>query len=153
MSPAHGIQPEVVLVQQGGATGGGHQHRAEADEPAARALERDDRAAGIAGAQVGDATLARRELLGDGADVLVGNVAHAALLRLEPLAVDFLGDDLGPADLQLVALAAHRLDEHGQLQLAAAGDLDDVGRAGLEQLDRHVAEQLLVRAGRRGGGW
>ena len=69
------------------------------------------------------------------------------------LAVDFLGDDLGPADLQLVALAAHRLDQHRQLQLAAAGDLDDVGRAGLEQLDRHVAEQLLVRAGRRGGGW
>ncbi len=79
-------------------------------------------------AQVGDAALAGCELLGDGADVLVGHVADAALLRLEALAVDFLGDDLGPADLQLVALATHRLDQHGQLQLATAGDLDDVGR-------------------------
>ena len=132
-------------MQQRGAASGRHQQRAEADQAAAGALEGDDRAAGIAAAEIGDAALARRELLGDGADVLVGNVAHAALLRLELLAVDFLGDHLGPADLQLVALAAHRLDEHRQLQLAAAGDLDDVGRAGLEQLDRHVAEQLSVQ--------
>ena len=51
----------------------------------------------------------------------------AALLRLEDLPVDLFGDHLGPADLELVAFPAHRLDEHGQLQLAAAGDLDDVG--------------------------
>ena len=53
------------------------------------------------------------------------------LERLVALAVDLADDDLGPADLQLVALAAHGLDEHGELQLAAAGDLDDVGRVGL----------------------
>ena len=78
--------------------------------------------------------------------MLVGNVAHAALLRFEALAVDFLGDDLGAADLQLVALTTHRLDQHGELELATAGDLDHVGRAGLEQLDRHVAEQLALQA-------
>ena len=144
MSPAHGIQPEVVLVQQRRAAGGGHQQRTEADEATARALEGDDRAAGVAGAQVGDAALARRELLRDGADVLVGHVAHAALLGLETLAVDFLGDDLGPADLQLVPLTAHALDEHGELQLTTTGDLDHVGRAGVEELDRHVAEDLAV---------
>ncbi len=76
--------------------------------------------------------------------MFVGHVADAALLGLEALAVDLFGDHLGPADLQLVALAAHRLDEHGELQLAAAGDLDDVGRIGAEQLDRDVAEQLAV---------
>ena len=124
---------DVMLVQQRGATGGGHQQRAETDQATARAFEGDDRASGVAGAQVGDAPLARREFLRDGADVLVGHVAHATLLRLEALAVDFLGDDFRPADLQLVALATHRFDQHGQLQLAAAGDLDDVGRAGLEQ--------------------
>ena len=62
--------------------------RAEADQPAGRRLEGDDRAAGVAGAQVGDAALARGERLGDGADVLVGHVDDAPLERLVPLAVD-----------------------------------------------------------------
>jgi hypothetical protein len=51
--PAH-----VVLVQQRGAASGGHQQRAEADQATARALEGDDRAAGVARAQVGDTALA-----------------------------------------------------------------------------------------------
>ena len=37
-----------------------------------------------------------------------GTSHDAAFLRLVALAVDLLGDDLGPADLQLVALTAHR---------------------------------------------
>src|SRR3954464_15063216 len=137
--PAH-----VVLVQQRGAAGGGHQQRTEPDESAAGALEGDDGAAGVAGSQIGDATFSRGQFLGDRADVFVGHVADATLLRLVPLAVDLFGDDLGPADLELVALAAHRLDQHRELQFAATGDLDDVGRSGLEQLDRDVAEQLFV---------
>ena len=68
--------------------GRGQQQRAEADEPAAGASKRDDRAAGVAGTQVGDAALAGRERLGDGADVLVGHVDDAALERLVALAVD-----------------------------------------------------------------
>ena len=136
----------VVLVQQRRAAGGGQQQRAEADQPARRCLEGDDGAAGVAGAQVGDPALAGGERLGDGADVLVGHVEHAPLERLVALAVDLADDDLGPADLQLVALAAHRLDEHRELQLAAAGDLDDVGRVGLLQADRHVAEDLALEA-------
>ena len=89
--------------------------------------------------------LAGRERLGDGADVLVGDVDHAALERLVALAVDLADDDLGPAHLQLVALAAHRLDEHRELQLAAAGDLD-AHRATRcrSSSDRHVAEHLAV---------
>ena len=67
-------------------------------------------------------------------------------MGLEPLAVHFLGDDLRAADLQLVALATHRLDEHGQLQFATAGHVDGIGRTGLEQFDRHVAEDLFVEA-------
>jgi hypothetical protein len=42
--------------------------------------------------------------------------------------VDLPDDHLGPADLELVPLAPHRLDEHRQLQLTPAGDLDDLGR-------------------------
>ena len=42
------------------------------------------------------------------------------------LAVDDAGDDLGPADHELEAFAAHHLDEDGELQLAAAEDLEAV---------------------------
>jgi hypothetical protein len=80
-------------------------------------------------AQVEHACPCGGERLGDGADVLVGDVDHAPLERLVAVAVDLAGDHLGPAHLQLVALAAHRLDEHGELQLAPAGHLDDVGES------------------------
>ena len=59
-------------------------------QAAGRRLEGDDRAAGVAGAQVGDPALAGRERLGDGADVLVGHVDDASLERLVALAVDLL---------------------------------------------------------------
>ena len=62
------------------------------------------------------------------------------------LAVDDAGDDLGPADHQLVAFAAHHLDEDGELQLAAAEDLEAVRRAGLLDADGDVGEQFLVEA-------
>ena len=101
---------------------------------------------GSPGRRSSDAPLAGREGLGDGADVLVGHVADAPLERLVAPAVDLPGDDLGPADLQLVALAAHRLDEHGELQLAPAGHLDHVGRVGVLDADRHVAEHLALEA-------
>ena len=90
------------------------------------------------------AAAARRERLRDRADVLLGNVDDTALERLARLAVDLAGDHLGPAHLELVALPAHRLDEHRELQLAAAGDLEDVGRLGVGQLDRDVAEHLAL---------
>ena len=100
---------------------------------------------GVAGAQVGHRALAGREGLGDGADVARRATSTTARSsgswRLPSIS---RVDDLGPADLQLVALAAHRLDEHGQLQLAPAGDLDDVGRVGLVDADGDVAEHLAL---------
>ena len=78
--------------------------------------------------------------------MLVGHVDDASLDRLVALAVDLADDHLGPADLQLVALAAHRLDEHGELELAAAGDLDARRASGVLEPDRHVAEHLAVEA-------
>ena len=61
-------------------------------------------------------------------------------------AVDLLGDDLGPRDLQLEAFAPHHLDQDRQLQLAAADHLHLLGRVGVLDAERHVAEQLLVEA-------
>ena len=63
-----------------------------------------------------------------------------------PLSVDVAHDHLGPADLHLVALAPHRLDEHRELELAPAGHLDHIRRVGVGQPDRHVAEHLALEA-------
>ena len=76
----------------------------------------------------------------------VGHVGGELLERLVQLAVDDLRDDLGLADGHLEALAAHRLDEHGQRQLAAALDLPGVGALGGQDAQRHVADELGVEA-------
>ena len=66
--------------------------------------------------------------------------------RLHARAVDHLGDDLRAAGHELVALAAHHLDQNGELQLAAAEHLEGVGRAGLFHADGDVGEQLFFEA-------
>ena len=57
-------------------------------------------------------------------------------------------DDLGVADGELEALAAHRLDEHRQLELAAAEDLDASGVSVGLDAEREVADELSRRAAR-----
>ena len=52
--------------------------------------------------------------------------------------------DLGTRRGQLEALAAHLLDQDGQLELAAAADLERLARFGRADLDRDVAEDLLL---------
>ena len=54
------------------------------------------------------------------------------------------GHDLRLADRQLEPLAAHHLDEDGELELAAALDLPGLGTLGVEDADRDVADDLLV---------
>ena len=81
----------------------------------------------------------------DRADELGRDVDRDALVRLVGLAVDRAQDDLGPADLELVALAAHLLDQDRQLQLAPAQDLVRVGRVGRHELDGDVAQDFLLQ--------
>ena len=54
-------------------------------------------------------------------------------------------DDLRLADGELETLAPHRLDEHRELQLAAALHLPRVGSLGREHAQRHVADELLLQ--------
>ena len=84
--------------------------------------------------------------LGDDADVLLRDVDRDPLDRLVPLAVDLLREHLGLADGELEALAAHQLDEHGELQLASALHLPGVRAQGGEDAQRDVADELLHRA-------
>ena len=81
---------------------------------------------------------------GDDSDELIWNIDHRDLDRLVEDTVDLLGNDLRAGDLHLIPLAPHLLDEVCQLQLAASGDPEAVGRVGLFDPDRDVAEQLLV---------
>ena len=90
------------------------------------------------------AALPQREQLRDDADVVLRNVDRQPLDRLVHLAVDLARDDLRLADGQLEALAAHHLDEHRELQLAAALHLPRVGPLGRQHAQRHVADELLV---------
>src|SRR4029079_12782954 len=84
--------------------------------------------------------------LGDDADVVLGDVDRHALDGLVRAAVDLAGDDLRLADRQLEALAAHQLDEHRELQLAAALDLPGVRALGLLDAEADVADELGVEA-------
>src|SRR5437879_1832989 len=65
---------------------------------------------------------AEREQLRDDADVVLGHVDRDALHRFVALAVEVAGEHLRLADRELEAFTAHQLDEHGELQLAAALD-------------------------------
>ncbi len=77
-------------------------------------------------------SLAERHQLGDHAQVIVGDVDGHQLHGLVDLAVDLPGYDLGLAHRQLKTLAAHGLDQHGQLELAPPLDLPGVGALGGE---------------------
>ncbi len=56
-----------------------------------------------------------------------------------------VGDDLGARDAELEALAAHLLDEDGQVQLAAAAHLDAVRAAEVLDAERDVDAQLALQ--------
>ena len=132
------------VVHDPGAAGLGQELGAEADQPAGRHEVLHPRPAGAVVDHLLHPPLAQREELGDDADVLLGNVDRDALHGLVALAVDLLGQHLGLADGQLEALAAHDLDEDGQLQLAAALHLPGVRARGREDAQRDVADELLV---------
>jgi hypothetical protein len=62
------------------------------------------------------------------------------------LAVDVLEHHARLGDGQLVALAAHVLQQDGQVQFAAAHHLEDAVFAGLLDAQRHVVLQFLLQA-------
>ena len=88
--------------------------------------------------------LAQREQLREDADVLLRRVDREPLDRLVHLAVDLAGHDLRLADRELEALAPHQLDQHRELELAAALHLPGVRPLGRKHAQRDVADQLRV---------
>ncbi len=64
-----------------------------------------------------------------------------------------LVDHARPAHGQLVAFAAHVLEQDGQVQFAAAGDAEHVGVLGVLDAQRDVGLQFALQALARSGGW
>ncbi len=89
--------------------------------------------------------LAHREQLGERPEIVLGCVDGEPLHRFVPLSVDLLGDDLGLADGQLEAFAAHQLDQDRQCQLPATLDLPGVGAFGRQHADGDVADQFGIQ--------
>ena len=114
------------VVEDAGAARLGQELGAEADQAARGDEVLHARPAGAVVDHLLQRALAQREQLRDDADVLLGDVDRDALDRLVLLAVDLLREHLRLADGELEALAAHQLDEHGELQLAAALHLPGV---------------------------
>ncbi len=146
MAPPQGSQPSNRGVEQCGTARGGEQLAAEADHPAAgdAVLEAGTPVAGVR--HLAHAAAALAEPLGDHADERVGHVDDHELHRLGEHALDVLREDLGVAQLELVALAAHRLDEDRELQLAATEHDEGVRRLGLLDADGEILLRLAHQA-------
>ena len=114
-------------------------------EEAARGDEEFELHAAADGRHLGEVALAGAELFDDRADIVLRHVAHKALDRLALLAVDLLIENARGRDLELVAFAAHRLDQDGERHFAAAGDVEGVGRAiQLRDAQRNILERFAV---------
>src|SRR6185436_5739354 len=124
----------------------GEELRAEPDQPARGDAELEPDAAAAVVHHLGRHTAPRARLRDDHALKFLGHVDDQVLHRLHLHAVDLPGDNLRARDLHLVPFAAHHLDQDRQLQLAAADDLQLLGRVRVLDAQRHVAEQLLRQA-------
>jgi hypothetical protein len=88
---------------------------------------------------VGDFTLAIGEILEDVAQLVGGSFHVERFERLEHVALFVLVvNDLGARDHDLKALAAHLLDENGDLHFTAGADFEDAGAVGIGQDDADV---------------
>ena len=134
------------MVHDTVAVGVGEELGAITHQSARRDAELDMRCAAVAGAHVDELSLAGAELLHHSADIRLGHLDDQVLDRLAQHAVDHLGDDLGAADLKLIALAAHGLDEDREMQLASARHLEGIGGVGLFHAHGDVGLHLFEEA-------
>ena len=75
------------------------------------------------------------------------DIEHHRLEGLVPLAAHLAGNHRGPRHRELVALAAHCLDQYGQVELPAAGDLEAFGIDGFRHPKRHVVGRFAKQPG------
>ena len=119
----------------------GHELALVADQPAGGRMEHQPQPAAAGGAHLHQLGFALGELLHHDAGILLVDVDHHLLDRLQDGAGRgiALEQHLGARDRELEALAPHGLDQNAELQLAAARHLDRVLVGGFGDLERHVA--------------
>ena len=115
----------------------GQKLRTEADEAARRNDEFHAHIA-VALVHVGKLRLALAQKLHDRAHVFLRHFDGQVFHRLALLPVDGFVDNFRLADLQLIAFAAHGLDQDGKMQLASARDLEGVRRVRFLDAERDV---------------
>ena len=135
---------------------GAGRHRAElgleADQAARRNLVVEPHAALAVRHHVGELAAALAERLHDRALRAFVDVDRERLPRLARLAVDLLDDHARPRHRELVAFAAHVLDQHAEVQLAAAEDAEFVRIVGVLDAQRDVVSAPRAAAARGSGG-
>ena len=97
-----------------------HELALEADQSARRNAVFETRAAAAVGLHVGEIAAPRAERFHHRALVLLLDVDRQRFVRLAGHAVDLAQHDARPRHRELVAFAAHVLDQDGEVQLAAA---------------------------------
>src|SRR6266571_1733733 len=116
----------------------------EADQPAGRDAVFEPHAALAVGLHVGELAAAPAELFHDHALVRLLDVDRQQLERLAALAVNFLVDDARPRHRELVAFAAHVLEQDREVQLAAPANDERVGIRGEFDAQGDVALDLAL---------
>ena len=134
------------VALQSGAAGGVHELALEADESARGHAIFDAHAAAAVVRHVLQLGLATAERFHDAALVVLVDVDGQRFERFVHHAVDGLGEHARLADGELIAFAAHVLDEDGEMQFAAAGDAEHVGIGGFIDAQRDVALELAHQA-------
>ena len=135
-----------VRVHDAGAACIGEEFGTVADQPTGRDAELQLNSSRRVVGQSLQAALPAHQLLGDDAGVGVATVDREMLDRLQAIAVLHAKDHLWPADAQLEPFAAHRLDEDGELELAAPLDQQAVVTLDLFDFDGDVLQRLAVQA-------
>src|SRR6185369_9884323 len=104
--------------------------------------------AAAGGAHLGHLAAALAELVDHDAGEFLIDIDHCFLDRLQPLAGRrvLAIEHARAADRELEAFAAHGLDQHAELQFAAARDLEGVTAFRFLHLDRDVAFGLAHQA-------
>ena len=95
---------------------------------------------------VGELALAVGQVLHDGADALIRHFDPNRLIGFHANAIDDLLDHGGAGDDELVALAAHGLDENGDLHGTTGLDVENTGAISVLDVDGDVGLQLAHEA-------
>ena len=153
MSPLQRLVALETMVDHGRALRGVQQPRPQPDQPAGGNRKNHVRIVVVRWSCRPTARGAGRSIPSRGRYWLSGDFDHQRLERLFDHAVVLVQDHLRLADRKLVAFAAHGLDEHGEVQDAAAGDGELLGAGDRLDAQGDVLLQFAAAAARGGGGW